>query len=656
MKKALTGIVVALIAFTLILKLGAQPPASITQQLRQIVKAEQNAAARLQAPNVQAQQLSGASSNYDVKHYKCYWQLDPALLYIKGNVRISFVTLGMASTITLDLHKQLTVDSVRYKNINTTFVHNLNNTLTINFATPIATNTYDSVTVYYKGIPAVTGFGSFNQDTHSGVPVIWSLSEPYGSKDWWPCKDILNDKADSLDITIACPSIYRSSSIGMLVSDVITGTTRVSTYKHRYPITTYLVAFAVTNYTISSQPFNYGGTNFNIENWVYPESAATFNQEWYVIPYSMQLFTDKFGPYPFARERYAQTQFSSGGGMEHQGNSFLGFPGSLVQAHELAHQWFGDKITCGSWRDIWCNEGFASFIHWWYFEDVYVPVYNYITEEYHTDITSDSTGSVIVADTTDVSKIFSGRLTYQKSAYILHMLRGMLGEATFWACMKAYSIDTKIQYNYTSTADVKRVFENVSGRNLTAFFNQWVYGQGWPTYKLQWYTNANGYINIRINQSQSHSSVSFFEMPVRVQFKNATQDSTITLNIQQQGQLFATRLNFVPDTVLIDPKMWILSKNNSQQKLPTPTLPNNITITPNPAGNTPWIVNISNPTAGNYSLQLINNLGQILSNKTISTQGGDIRTTIENMYLPSAIYTLVVTDGKRRLLTKKIVK
>jgi aminopeptidase N len=651
MKLFFTSISIFLSVFT-----QAQSVTAVLQEMKCQALQERQMAGNLLNEQNNSRLLSGASDNYDVKHYQCEWEIDPAILYIKGKITTTFITTNAINSIIFDLSKVLLVDSVVYKGVKIGFVQNVNHTLTINFPSVVNANSTEKISVFYRGVPDSGGFGSFTKSTHAGVPVLWTLSEPYGARDWWPCKDVLTDKADSVDIIVTCPAAYRTSSNGMLISEVVNTGKRTMQYKHRFPITSYLVAIACTNYVVASTAVSINGLTMPFENWTYPESAGSFAAEAYGIENALNWFSGFYGPYPFATERYAQTQFSWGGGQEHQTNSFIVSPNHLLQAHELAHQWFGDKTTCGSWRDIWVNEGFASFSHWLYFQNHDMPTYLGIRQEFVDEVTSDSTGSVYVPDTTSVSRIFSWRWSYVKGAYLLHMLRGMLGDAVFFQAMKNYSNDAATKFGYAKTGDVQRVFEQTSGKNLSEFFKDWAYGQGWPIYNVQWYNNTNGYLNVKINQRQSHPSVSFFEMPLRLRFKNATRDSTIVLDVQQNGQLFAAKLDFIPDTVLVDPDLWLLSKNNSTQKMTLATGTNMVSVNPNPATNSNWAITIKNPSFNVYNVQLVNSLGQTIYRNTLTTTGGDIRSVVNSAYLASGTYHLVVYADNKVLHTQKLIR
>ena len=215
----------------------------------------------------------------------------------------------------------------------------------------------------------------------------------------------------------------------------------------------------------------------------------------------------------------------------------VSFDYSLI-AHECAHQWFGDMVTCGSWEDIWLNEGFAT-----YWQGMTVERYDpnnwmYWKQSERDYIVSAPDGSVKCTDTTDVGRIFDGRLTYSKGAYVLHMLRWVMGDPAFFQGMKDYLLDPALSYNYAKTPDLKQHLESASGLDLTTFFDQWYYNQGYPTYYLSWYPTGNT-INLTISQLQSDPSVSFFEMPVPVEFKDATHDTTVVFNHTFSGQSFA---------------------------------------------------------------------------------------------------------------------
>ena len=321
---------------------------------------------------------------------------------------------------------------------------------------------------------------------------------PYGARDWWPCKQDLTDKADSIDVFVTHPRFYdtheyKTASNGILVSETVTESNKTNHWKHGYPIPAYLIAFAVTNYSVYFD-YAYEGTDneFSIINYVYPESLADAQAQTAITADIMEIFGELFGMYPYADEKYGHAQFNWGGGMEHTTMSFMGSFGRSLIAHELAHQWFGDKITCGSWEDIWLNEGFATYLEALTRERIDGnEAFIAWRENTVSDITAKSDGSVRCSDTTDVSRIFDWRLSYQKSAMVLHMLRYKLGDADFFSAVQNYMADPELAFGYARTIDLQNHLEAQSGIDLDEFFADWYVGEGHPSYQLRWYQSGD---------------------------------------------------------------------------------------------------------------------------------------------------------------------
>jgi aminopeptidase N len=417
---------------------------------------------------------SSTGTNYDVKYHRCYWQINPQVYYIKGVVTTYYVAKQTLSQIDFDLSDILTVDSVKYHNLNVTFSHQ-NNILSVS-GLNVTQNTLDSITIYYQGVPSNTGFGSFIQSAHANDSIIWTLSEPYGAKDWWPSKENLNDKIDSTDIYIEVPQGNRAASNGVLISTQLTGSNVIYHWKHRYPIDYYLIALAVTNYAEYVQNIPLSTGTLFMQNYFYPEDSISNSNDVQGFPPIIQLYDTLFTPYPFMNEKYGHAQFGWGGGMEHQTMSFMGGFGHELMAHELAHQWFGNKITCATWQDIWLNEGFATYLTGLTYEHMFNGYWWPIWKRNQINrITSQPNGSVFCNDTTNVNRIFDGRLSYAKGAYVLHMLRWVVGDSAFFAGVRNYLNDSLLAYALAYTNNLKSHLELASGRDLTEFFNDWFF-------------------------------------------------------------------------------------------------------------------------------------------------------------------------------------
>lgn len=637
----------------------AQQPKNFTLQVKEIALQEQLRHQRLspQPGDGNSNNIINAVSNFDAKYYRCEWEVDPAIRYIKGKVTVYYTTLATGTSISLDLMTPLVVDSVKQRNNNLSKQHT-NNILQIDFPATVNAGSFDSVSIYYQGVPANTGFGSFIQSTHAGTPVMWSLSEPYGARDWWPCKNGLDDKADSIDILITAPAQYKAASNGLLQSEtlVAAGTKKLAHWKHRYPIATYLMCFAVTNYSVFNNTVQLGNITLPMQTYCYPESVTSFQNGTQEVLNAMQYFSTLFGDYPFIKEKYGHVQFGWGGGMEHQTASFVVSIVNYLTVHELAHQWFGDKITCATWEDIWLNEGFATQSTALFFEKFY-PQYRLSLRKDDVDyITSQPGGSVKVDDTSSAGRIFDNRLSYGKGSYLLYMLRWKLGDSAFFRAIRNYQKDPAVMYGFARTADLKKHLEQESKQDLTEFFKDWYTGQGHPTYNVEWTQVGSNYVSIKMNQTTSHPSVNFFEMPVALKFKNASQEKTIVVDNKSNAEVFLKNIGFVADTVLIDPEYWLLSRNNTSTKLAGNAGPqNSIQVFPNPIRDQFYIY-LRNFASPDVTINLYNAIGQLLYNKNTMLVNGSDYLEIPSKHLPAGEYLLRISAGNNFKYTRKLIK
>ncbi len=511
------------------------------------------------------------TTNYDLKYHRLEFTVDPSnpQPYIEGTVTSYWIATEEMNSITFDMVNSLDVISVTQRGNNLSFTQNTSE-LVIDLPVTQGVNVLDSLTIQYAGSPGNSGFDSFVRSTHNGVPVIWTLSEPYGARDWWPCKQDLIDKIDSVDIYITYPAVingqnFKAASNGLLVSETVNAGMKTSHWRHNYPIPAYLIAIAVTNYSVYND-YAYEGTDseFPITNYVFPENLSYAQGATPITADYIELFGDLFEMYPYSEEKYGHAQFGWGGGMEHTTMTFMGgFSNGLI-AHELAHQWFGDKVTCGSWHDIWLNEGFATYL-----TGLTVEHFEGNTafvswrDSKISNITSENGGSVYCTDTTNIWRIFNGRLSYNKGSMVLHMLRYKLGDEDFYQALRNYLADPQLSYGYARTEDLKQHLEAQSGLDLDEFFDDWYMGEGYPSYQIHWNQTGNN-VQIKINQTQSHPSVSYFEMPVPIVLYG-TGDEELELRLENtyDGQIFNQTVDFTVAQVAFDPQKHLISKNNT---------------------------------------------------------------------------------------------
>lgn len=610
-----------------------------------IAESEMKSAAKLM--NLQA---NPNTANYDVTYHKLEFTINPSVYYISGKVTTTFKALSNMTKVTFDLTNELNVSSVKSGATNLVFVQNANNELVITLPSTLTTGNFGTVVITYSGQPATEG-QAFTRSTHNGTPIIFTLSEPFGASDWWPCKQDLKDKVDSIDVFITAPSQYVSVSNGIEPqAPVINGANKTTHFHHGYPIPAYLIAIAVTNYQVFTQTAGTAPNTFPIINYIYPENYNSAVQDLAQTLPIMNLYETLFEPYPFRNEKYGHAQFGWGGGMEHTTVSFMNNFDRQLIAHELGHQWFGDKITCGTWKDIWLNEGFATYLAALVIEnldgvDAFIDDKNSMID----NITSFSTGNLYLTETqaTNVNRIFSSRLSYDKGAMVLEMLRFKMGDLAFFQALRNYLADTNLAYKYALTTDFKSHLETVYGQSLTEFFNDWVYNQGYPTYTITAQNWGSGQARFVVSQSQSDASVSFFEMPVPVRVYGTNgQMQDLVLENTTNNQTFIVNVPFAITAIDFDPDKHIIARNSNA------TLSNSsmewsetISVYPNPTNS---VLHIQKPTDLEItSVTFYNSLGQ----EVLHTNSLDL--SIEK--LPIGVYEIQLSTNQGEF-HKRIIK
>jgi len=593
--------------------------------------------------------------SYDITFIKLEIEVNPSYKYIKGKMTAYFKPLTENfNKISFDFSKSMTIDSVIYKNKIQNYTSDKDVT-TINLQKNIIKNTVDSISIYYQGEPpSIAGFGTFITSTHKTSPIMWTLSEPYGAKTWFPCKQTVNDKADSLYFSAKVPIGNRVAGNGLLTKvDTIDNQFTVWHWKHLYPIVPYLIAFATTNY---EEYYDYVKVNDTITvpilNYVYPESFYNLSKKSPDVIDVFQFYCDTFMMYPFWKEKYGHAQFGWGGGMEHQTMSFMKNFDHDLMAHELAHQWFGNYITCASWQDIWLNEGFAVYLEGLTAE---MGLADYSWNNWKSNniyyVTSLPSGSVFCDDTTSVNRLFDYRLTYIKGGMILHLLRWQIGDKAFFDAIRNYLNDPKLAYGFAKVEDLKQHFENTCNCDLTYFFEDWYYGQGYPSYQITWNQSSEKQLNITINQKQSHKSVDFFELNMPIKIKGLNNDTLIVLNNNKSPQTFIFDVDFEIDNIIFDPEKWIITRNPIITKITTKEDFFKVKIFPNPIDNE---MNIKfSDEVYVEKLQIYDTLGNEI--KTLSINLTCKNYTVNTIDLKSGTYIINIYTNNYNI-SKKFIK
>jgi aminopeptidase N len=597
-------------------------------------------------PNDVGLRASSYTQAYDIKHCRMQWYIDPAIYGISGSVTYTFEVISNTPTISFDFAKVLTIDSIIYHGSKVDYDRPATYQLDVVLPQTLIAGVIDSLTIVYHGAPPSGGLGSFTKSAHAGKPVLWTLSCPYGSQDWWPSKIGLEDKIDSVDVLITTPTGHRGASNGVLISEVDhSNNTSTFHWKHKHLMEPYLVCFSVTNYAAYNDVVTFDdGNTMPMVNYVYPESLTAAQKGTKENVKALRFFDSLFVPYPYRNEKYGHAQFGWGGGMEHQTMSFVtNFSWGLL-AHELAHQWFGDYVTCKSWEDGWLNEGFATYVEG-LSRERYPQANNDWINWKRTklnSIISLPNGSVKVVNPNSVSSIFNGRLTYDKGGYLVHMLRWKIGDDHFFAGLRNYL--TEHAYGYVTTADLKRHLEATSGQDLTTFFDKWYAGQGYPTYKVTWAASGST-LTIKVNQTTSHASVSFFDMPLPITIKGDGKILDLRLDQTEKDQTFVIETPFTPAELLFDPSLWLISKNTvtHDPSILSSTDQDNtsFTIHPNPASDILTLQDMD-PRYTQYSIRDIHSKIIAYGTMLFSEQ------TIDISSIPTGTYMLELSSEKEK--------
>ena len=471
---------------------GDPPPIPTIEQRQRFVETEQ---ARYQAAWEQGALGSERGTRaihdqYDVRHYDIDLDLDIPNMILTGDVQIEAASqiAGLAE-IELDLLDGMTVDQVTVNGGAAAYTHTAD-ILTVTLDAAYDPGATFDIRCSYHGTPYLPGGPQpFRWLSFYGVPMILSYSEPYGAPAWWVCKDDPKDKA-TFGIHITCPDSLFAVSNGVLDQVVDHGDGR-ATYDWRsdYPMSTYLFSIAVTVYAHWSEVYTGldGTSTMDVHYWTFPVDSADATVDWSRNVEMIEFYAGLFGEYPFLDEKYAIAEFMHPGAMEHQTATSMGWQwitgthaNDWVVAHELSHSWVGDMITMTTWSHTWCKEGFATYCEPLWFEPQYGEDY------YHAYMAGMNPLHYGQYQLYDIEPPLHAAI-YYKGAWVLHMLRHMIGDDAFFAAIYNYANDPAFRYGVADTDDLCGVFEATAGMDLTWFFDQWIYHPGYPTYRHHWW-------------------------------------------------------------------------------------------------------------------------------------------------------------------------
>lgn len=608
--------------------------------------------------------------SYDVKWVHLNLNIERTTKTMSGSARsVATVTASSIDTFGCVLHQVMIIDSAR---VNGVLVTVSRKDSIVKLKTPSAIlngQTVDAL-IYYHGTPPVGGsaIGSgFSNGTSTswGNQVTWSLSEALAAYHWWPCKQILTDKIDSSWVYVTTDSANKVGSNGILKNVVALGNKKRYEWKSKTPIDYYLISIAVAKYkeyNLWAKPAYLGGDSIWIQNYIYDNAInntafATQKNTLNLIRQQMVLQCNLYGMYPFYKEKYGHCMAPFGGGMEHQTMTSLGFFDYYVDTHELGHQWWGDNVTCKSWGDIWINEGFASYTE--HLTAQYLDPTNFMANlnSAHNSVMSAPGGHVWVTgpDTMDANKVFSSRLTYDKGGAIIRTLQFVVNNDSVWFPLLR-GFQNTYKNSTASVVDFKNYAQTFTSMNFTQFFNQWYYGEGYPTFNVTW-NSGPGKLYLKSAQTTSSaSSVPLFITPMEYKVsRTAMPDTTIRVQHNVNIENYVVSLLGTVTSVTVDPNQWVINKVVGPTKDLTLGLPEGyainpeITITPNP-NNGVFEMNSSIDISG--VIEIYDVTGKLVHKETAKQKN-----KIDISSQASGVYSIVIKDEKGlQLKATKVVK
>jgi len=597
---------------------------------------------------------------YDVTFYFLNLNVENNSIYLSGDVTIkATASVNPLDTFAFDLNSAMTIDTVFVNNVQHEFQH-YDGLGTVPLTSSIPQGTLFSVKICYHGNPPSGGF--FSGITTDYSPqyqknVTWTLSEPYAAKDWWPTKQDLHDKADSVWVFLTTSPENKAGSQGLLtgITSMPNGKVRYE-WKSKYPIDYYLISFAVADYQEYNLYAYPDGTEDSvlIQNFIYDHPDCLPNNQNGIDQTAdfVELFSNLFGMYPFIDEKYGHCLTELGGGMEHQTMTTIGGFGFGLVAHELGHMWFGDKVTCATWSDIWINEGFATYSDYLAHSFLSTPYYDSLWLKIrHDQVKAQPGGSVYVPpeQLDDIWRIFDGRLSYSKGSLLLHMIRFELQDDDMFFNVLASYIE-EYSDSVATGDDFREWLEAVSGKDFTDFFNQWYYGEGYPIFDVTWHQGGDN-LFLTSTQTTSTNVTMLFKMTVPYQLNlNDGTDTTILLYQDANLNSYVIPVSRVIESIELDPEQWILHRLNSLSVgLEDTDNPLHFTIGPNPATDR---LNLFFTNRPHKSVTLIVSdlTGRTVLEKSMETT----HKMIDVSDLPGGVYLVSISDGIN-LMNKKLV-
>ena len=556
-----------------------------------------------------------SSHSYDVRHYRLDIQLPMNSGAMNACAKISVISrIPLLDTFSLHF-ANLVCDSVKQGDEQLFFTSN-GGYLWLTLASPLPQGESTTIAIYYHRSSSQPNLGLYfyPRGGNTRHNICYSVTEPSDSRYWFPCFDEPWDKAEAgCQINITVPDSFTACANGKLDSIVHDSINHTKTYfwTHHYPIAPYLICFAASRYATFKHWFRYSPTDsMVVQYFIWPEDSSAAQNSFANMIDMIQFFSqsNRYGLYPFIADKYGMVAVYpfQWGGMEHQTmttihRSWVLSGSESGISHELAHQWWGDMVTCQDWRNIWLNEGFATYSDALYYEyrhghNSFIALMNSRAEDYFQE----DQNQRFPLYNPPFSNLFAWGTIYCKGSWIQHMLRYIEGDTTenpgiFFQALRAYG--DSFRFSTANTEDYKRIHERITGLDLTDFFTEWVYQAGYPNYYVGWHCQPvtdNWQLVINISQNNGNNAPPVFHIPVQILVHLTSYDTLLTIPITTSPQNQTFTFPEPVNSIVFDPNTWLLKKVqvvNSLEELVQESS-NTILVFPNPFRNrTNFLIN-----------------------------------------------------------------
>ena len=513
----------------------------------------------IQSPST-AQNYKERLNTIDIKHYKLAIIVSDTTNSIDATMSVKLKFKKLVDEFQLDLVKidsisglGMVIDSIYQNNVKVNFLHTDDN-LIIQPKHPFPGIEY-TYTIKYHGVPKD---GLIISENLYGDRTFFGDNWPNRAHNWFPCVDHPSDKA-TIEYLIEAPNHYQTIANGFQVEETnLTNTTKLSHWKTTVPLPTKVMVIGIAKFAVQ----NIGEThNIPVSTWVYPQTKEQGFYDFSTAKNILDFFIENVGEYPYQKLANVQSK-TRFGGMENAGNIFYFekyVTGNLEHedliAHEIAHQWFGNSASEIDWPHVWLSEGFATYL-----TDLYIleskgneAFLERIKKERETVLNfyKKSKTPVIDTKTTNYMRLLNAN-SYQKGAWVLHMLRKKMGDGLFWSGIKAYYETYK--FSNASTNDFKNVMAKISEENLDTFFTQWLQKVGHPILKSNWIYHDT---KVRIIIEQTQETVFQFPLDLEFVYKNGTSEIK-TIKVSDKSAPFVLTTSGEVTAINFDPNAWLL--------------------------------------------------------------------------------------------------